>query len=166
MSFQGYYGIVVDTIYYHLQNFPSNKITMMIYNQGTDTLSSSANPLNASTYSNPSNESLWGMALDNTENIIYFVLEKVSDSLYYLVSYNISGDSFTVLGEFNVALMLNRNVFSSTPPFTLEKGFHLTENKVYQIPSTFTGKLNFISQNIPSTDTIKAITDHFVFTSS
>lgn len=166
MTFQGYYGIIVGTIYYHLQNFPSNKLTMMIYNQGTDTLSSSANPLNASTYTIPSDENLWGMALDNTNNIIYFVLEKVSDSKNYLVSYNISDDEFTVLSEFNVALMLNRNVLGSSPPFTIEKGFHLTENKIYQIPSTYLGNLNLISQNIPSTDTIKAITDHFIFTSS
>ena len=64
---------------------------------------------------------------------------------YYYHTYSISADSYTKKGEHNIALMLNRNTNSSNnPPFNLEKAFHVSDDKIYQI-SNARGNLNLIS---------------------
>lgn len=103
------------------------------------------------------------IAYDGSD-ILYFVLQDTIDLKYYLWSYVISLDILTKLSEFNVALMLDRNVHGTTPPFTLEKGFDITQDKIYQIPSTYSGKLNLISV-FNFINTIIAISDHFVIDS-
>lgn len=104
-----------------------------------------------------------GFSYDGSD-ILYFVLEDTGDSKKYLYSYIISTDTLTKGAEINISLMLNRNVHGTTLPFTLEKGFHITEDKIYQIPANYTGKVNLISV-FNFTNTIIGITDHFVIDS-
>lgn len=97
-------------------------------------------------------------------NILYYVLTDTDDSKDYLCSYNISGDVFTQLGEYNIVLMLDRNTNSTAnPPNNLEKAFHVSEDKIYQIPTNYSGNLNLISVHDFQTN-INSITDHFVMT--
>lgn len=94
-------------------------------------------------------------------DLLYFVLQDTGDSKYYLHSYSISTDNHTKLGEYNIALQLERN----TELGVLEKGFHISEDKIYQIPSTNRGTLNYIS-NFNFGDDIKAMTDNFIIDAS
>ena len=107
-------------------------------------------------YIRPINLSSAGMAYDN-DNLIYFIEKKVSDSKNYLVAYSISDDSFTIGGEYNVAIMLDRN----TALGVMEKAFHLTEYKVYQLHPNASYQLYFIS-NVPSDAVLIGITDNFL----
>jgi len=166
MSFQGYYGVVVGTIYYHIQNFPTIRINMMIYNQGTDTLSVSANPFDVLIYTIPANTSLWGCAYDGS-NLILFVLQKVSDSLNYLIEYSITGDTFTIVAEYDISIMLDRNVNGSSEPFTQEKAFNISDGKIYQFFSRNKFNLQYISDYFNENSiTIVALTDHFAIDSN
>lgn len=167
MTVDRYFGIISGTKYYHIQNYPLDKIRVIIYDNSTPEITFSTDTLSEATYTIADDENLYGIALDDTNNVLYFVIKKDSDSKYYLVSYNINDDEFTVLSEFNVALMLDRNVLGASSPFTIEKGFHLTELKIYQIPSSFQGKVRLISVGpVGASGTLKAITDHFIFIDS
>lgn len=81
---------------------------------------------------------------------------------YYYYTYSISKDALTQGGIYNISLMLNRNTNSSDEPefFSLEKAFHLTDRKVYQI-SRARGNLKFISslEVARTVGTIISITD-------
>lgn len=84
-------------------------------------------------------------------NILSLILKKTADGKNYLANYNITGDSLIDTGgEYNVALMLDRNSNPSLTPeyFTLEKGFGIVVGtdalRVYQI-SRARGNLNLIS---------------------
>ena len=151
------YGIIVGSIYYHLQHYlvgSGNTVYMYTYNNSTSTISFSGSGATNSTV--PDDNSLRGMAYDNVD-LFYFVLKDKSDALNYLWTYSISGDSFTKIGRYDVALMLNRNTASSV----LEKGFHLTEPKIYQIASNYEWLYHIAT--LTTTKTIKAITDNYVF---
>ena len=113
----------------------------------------------------PDNLSQAGMTYDGNDKF-YFVVKKVADSQNYLTVYTISTDSFDVLGKYDVALMLDRNTDSTAdPPNNLEKGFHISEDKIYQIPLNYSGNLNLIS-TFNFSDTIIAIIDHIVVDNS
>lgn len=112
---------------------------------------------------------LRGISYDGSD-VLYFVIKDTTDSKNYLYTYSIAGDSATKKGEYNVALMLDRNTFGSQVGFNLEKGFHLTSRYVYQIASS-KGNLYQIADltNVLYTDnsavdgTIVAITDTYLF---
>ncbi len=99
---------------------------------------------------------LQGIAYDGSD-VFYFVIKKHSDSKNYLMSYSITDDSFTVLGEQNISLMLDRN----TEAGVMEKAFHITEYKVYQLHPYALYQLYFIS-SVPSDAVIIIITDNFL----
>jgi hypothetical protein len=78
----------------------------------------------SSDYIIPYLESQRGVSVSSDNDTLYFVLKDTTDGLTYLCTYAITADTFTVLGEYNVALMLDRNTDSSNDiPFNLEKGF-------------------------------------------
>ncbi|KKM69872.1 hypothetical protein LCGC14_1446350, partial [marine sediment metagenome] len=84
-----------------------------------------------------------------------------TDNTYYFHIYSVSGDTFTKKGEYDIALMLDRNTNTGNdPPFNLEKAFHISEDKIYQIGKE-RGALNLISI-FNFTGVIRAITDNFV----
>lgn len=95
------------------------------------------------------------IAYDGNDTL-YFVLQDTDDSKFYLYTYEISTDTLTKRGEYNIALMLDRNTVSGT----LEKAFHLTEDKIYQIQKNTT-QLYLIA--IPDSDAVfTGITDNFL----
>jgi hypothetical protein len=111
-----------------------------------------------SDYKFKSGENQIGSAYDDS-NLIYFVGENTGDSKTYLITYSISGASMSVLGEYNISLMLDRNTASGV----MEKAFHVTEAKVYQIHTTAKHQLHLIA--VPNCTTpILAITDNFLIT--
>lgn len=97
-----------------------------------------------------------GLAYDGS-NILFFVWEDIDDNENYLFTYNISGNSLSQGGKYNIALMLDRNTVSGIK----EKAFHLSEDEIYQLHSTIPYQIYLIS-NV-STDAVWiAITDNFV----
>lgn len=115
-------------------------------------------------YTVPDDLSQMGVAFDGT-NFLYFIAEKVADEADYLIAYSLSGNSYSALSQMNVSLMLDRNVRGTTPPFTLERGYDLANDLIYQIPAIYTGKLNLISV-FNFDDAIKGITDHYIIDAS
>lgn len=99
-------------------------------------------------------QSLRTIAYDGSD-ILYFILTESGTN--YLYTYSIATTTLTKLSGYSIAIQLNRN----TATGVLEKGFHLSEDKIYQIPTNYTGMLNLIS-TFDFTDTIIAITDRFV----
>lgn len=67
------------------------------------------------------------LAYDGSD-VIFMILQDKTDSKYYLWSYSITDDSAVKTGEYNVALMSNNQAQGE-----LEKAFHISEYKVYQI---------------------------------
>jgi len=94
------------------------------------------------------------------------VVKDTSDSKYYLHTWD--GTTLTKKGEYNIALMLDRNSDSSgTAPFNSERGFHLTDYYVYQILRNRGGiwKISDLNHaDTPPTDVIIAITDKYLIT--
>ena len=89
-------------------------------------------------------------------DFLYAILEQNIDGKNYLISFSITEDAYTVGGEQNVILMLDRNTASGV----LEKAFHLTEYKIYQLHENIPHQLYLIA--IPDTDNaIIGITDNF-----
>lgn len=97
---------------------------------------------------------------DNSD-VISFTL--FYDPDYYYCTYSIGGDTFTKKGEYDIILMLDRNCDTSNDiGFNTEKGFSLTEDKVYQI-SKSRGNLWLISVQ-DFDDVIIAISDTYLIT--
>ncbi|KKM77940.1 hypothetical protein LCGC14_1364910, partial [marine sediment metagenome] len=111
----------------------------------------------------PVDKNLVALAYDG-DDILYLTAKDTNDSLNYLYSFSVTDETYTKLGAFDIALMSDDNVRGTTPPFNLEKGFHISEDKIYQIPLTYNGKLNLISV-FDFTGTIKSITDHYIIDS-
>ncbi len=142
---------VVGTIVYILLD--AAPVILFSYTNGTTTMASIETFIGLSL---PSSSNLLGIAYDGS-NILKFILNLDADGKNYLFSYNISGDSQTQSGEFNVSLMLNRN----TAAGILEKAFHITANGIYQLHSELPYQLHLIAK--PITDDIWiAITDNFL----
>jgi len=96
------------------------------------------------------------IAYDGSD-VFYFVLQDTSDSKFYLWTYVISTGIATKQGEYNICLMLNRN----TAPGVMEKAFHITEPKVYQL-HPYHHQLYFIAYLNVTGKHIIAITDNFL----
>jgi len=106
-------------------------------------------------YSISSDRNLAGLAYDGT-GTIYTIIEKDADSKNYLVSFT-SGGTSTEITTYDVALQLDRNTASGV----LEKAFHITEDKIYQINTKKTTQLYLISV-VPTDAVWIAITDNFL----
>lgn len=94
-------------------------------------------------------------------NILQFVLQDTGDSKFYLYTYNITGDTLTKGAEFNVALMLDRNNVGIDPN-PLEKGFGITDKKVYEIKANRGGIVQLQTISLQQNYNIIAITDNFL----
>jgi hypothetical protein len=96
-----------------------------------------------------------------TPDNIYITLTKTATGVEYLYRYNVSGNSYTELGQYDVILQSQLNSASGIRV----KAFSLTEDKVYQIPYAYNGRLNLIS-TFNFSDTINALTDNFLIDES
>ena len=96
------------------------------------------------------------MSYDDSD-VIYYPVDISGTN--YLYSYSFDDEIITQLGEYNIVLMLDRNTVSGV----LEKGFHLTEYKVYQLHSVLPYQLHLIAE-IDSGEAIVGITDNFLIT--
>lgn len=105
-----------------------------------------------------------GIAYDGS-NLLYFILKKTADSKNYLVTYSISGNSYTVHSEYNIAIMLDRNC-SNTVPNLLEKAFGLSNKIVYQIKPRKGGLIQLQDLSGELANNIVAITDNFLMDST
>lgn len=166
MTDKGYFGVVSGTNHYLIMEIPTTEIRIVIFDQSDSSITYSWDFISTSDYTIADTQNLLGMSYDGSDTI-YFVVKKVSDSKYYLVSYSISADTFTINAEYNVSLMLDRNTdTSNNPPFNTEKGFHLTSLYCYQIPSSYSGNLWKISDLTNDSDfsgfTLKTITDTYL----
>ena len=97
----------------------------------------------------------------NDLNIIYFVAQKDSDSKFYLWTYNISEDEFVEVGEYNVALMLDRNN-NKTSPTELEKAFGLVDKNVYELKPIGGTISKFQDMSVLLATDIIGITDNYL----
>ena len=130
------YAIIISTkVYFTKYDGTNSFLNMMVFDSTVPSLTK----LDQQTArSFPSNKNPFAMAYDGS-NLLYFVAEATADNKNYLHTYNITGDVISTSGEFNVALMLDRNTDS-----VQEKAYHLTEYKVYQLQENKI-QLNLIS---------------------
>lgn len=102
----------------------------------------------------PDSHNQRGISYDDSD-LLYFVLKDTSDSKTYLYTYRISTETLTKKGQYNIVLMLDRN----TAPGVLEKAFHISKNKIYQIDSNYEFLYNIANPNI---EYGIAITDNYL----
>lgn len=115
----------------------------------------------------PSDVNYHAIAYDGSD-ILYFVIYDVGDGKIYLWSYSIADDVSMRLGEFDIAIMLDRNNDSSgDTPNDIEKAFAVGGTKIYKFSRLKSGVI--LIQNIADSpefttgSTILAITDNFLF---
>jgi len=99
------------------------------------------------------------IAYDSLDTL-YFVLQDTSDSKYYLYTYKISTDTLTKKGEYNIALMLERNC-SGVTPNEEEKAFGIVNKIVYKIKPIKSTLIQLQDCSDLSDANIIAITDTF-----
>ena len=151
----GNLGVVIGNLFYFRGEDAANDETYMYsYTHATTTI---AQLLDVGNFDNPDETSQGGMTYDGN-NLISFIVKDGAD--HKLVTYNISGNSASLGGIYNIALMLDRNTASGVQ----EKAFHLTNYEVYQIKEGST-QLYLIA--VPDTgEVIIAITDNFFMTTT
>lgn len=96
-------------------------------------------------------------------NIISVTLQSPWNSgTYYLYIYNISENTWTKKGAYNVSLMLDRNTHGALSPFNLEKGVGMSpDKKVYQIHVNRQNLVQISSIN-ETNGNHRWVTDHFI----
>jgi hypothetical protein len=118
-------------------------------------------------YGLPTSKSMRGIAYSGplTNEILHFILKKNADSKHYWCIYNIDTDTITdTSAETDVALMLDRNCEGTTHPTKIEKAFHITNYKVFELAYN-RGNLYLIDTPAVSS-AIVAITDNYFITSN
>lgn len=102
-------------------------------------------------------------AADVDSGITVAVDTQGTDNTYYYYTYLITDDIFIKRGEYNIALMMNRNTNSLNDiPFNLERGFDVAGDKLYQIGK---GRGNLFSMSqltLGASEVFKAITDTYL----
>lgn len=147
-------GIVTGTKYYTLVSYGTPTLRFVIYDNSIPSVAWGTGA--TAGYDFPDDHSQRGVAYDGS-NFMYVICEKQTDQLDYLLVYSISGDSWTISGKYNVAIMLDRNTASGVK----EKAFHLTELKVYQLHPNISHQLYLIAI-LNASGTIVIITDNFL----
>ena len=155
-----YKNVVTGTIYYGIIYIPAlGDIYAIVYDNSIPSILFKVNQLED--YEIPTNKSQAGASYDDS-NLIYFVAKQTADGKNYLVSYSITGDSFTVLSEYDIALMLDRNN-SATVPNEFEKGFSIGASEiVYEIKARRGGVRVLQDMSVITDAVIIAITDNFL----
>ena len=155
-------GVVTGTIFYDVLDIPSlGDIYAIVYDNSVPSLLFKVNQLE--NYGIPTNESQTGTSYDDS-NFIYFVAKKTADNKNYLVTYSITGDSFTVYSEYDIALMLDRNCVN-TAPNEYEKAFDVAKDannnsRIWEIKPKKEGIIQL--QTINRNSNIVAITDNYL----
>lgn len=92
-------------------------------------------------------------------DVLSFIVQDSGDSKFYLWTYSITDDIIAKHGEYNVALMLDRNTASGI----LEKAFSITagDYRIYQLHEILSHQLHLIYK-VDSDADIIAITDNFL----
>ena len=143
------YGSVIGSdVYFHA--IQSGVLSMMKFNGTTITaLDTIASTTNAGINS-------WFIAYDGT-NLLFFIATFSGQT--FLHEFNISTATITRKGQMNISFQLDRN----TQPGDLEKAYHLTEDKIYQLSTKKTNQLYLISVIPQSQSNWNAVTTNFLF---
>jgi hypothetical protein len=152
------FGVVNSNDYYAFEESGGALYCITYKGNGVDTLTRSVDTINP--YNHETNISQNGMTYDSTNNILYAVM--LDAGAEKLISYDITGDDFTVIDDFDIAMMCDRNTASSS---VFEKAFHITSYEVYQIHSKFPYQWHHISTPITG-EVIIGITDNFLITTT
>lgn len=157
------YGLVIGNVYYSLFWYGTT-YHMQCFDASTSILSLLAQ-CNAG-YEATSSKNQYSMAYDGID-LIYYVLKKTADGLNYLFQYSIAGNSHTLIREYNIALMLDRNcIGTANSPWEYEKAFHLTSPYIYQISRVYNHLWKLQDLKLTGGETIIAITDKYLITSN
>ncbi|KKM01800.1 hypothetical protein LCGC14_1790840, partial [marine sediment metagenome] len=154
------YGIIVGNIYYSVVTDNTVRLNILDYDHNITTIAISASSGSIHPgvdFLLPASRNQHGVAYDGL-NILYCIGLRKSDSKTFLFNYSISGDSWVLGGQYDVAIMLDRNAASGV----LEKAFHLSEARVYQIDVKQITQLYLISNVSPSQSNWNAITDTYL----
>jgi len=142
-------GVVIGGIYYFVEyDGVSSDSKIYSFTAATSTIAL------LDTVSSTSTTNSRVMSYDGVD-IIYFMLEV--STVRKLHGYTISGGSTTEYGDSEIMMMRD----CMTGAGLMEKAYHTTEYKVYQLHPNVKHQLYFIAK-IPSTTAIIAITDNFL----
>lgn len=154
------YMLVIGTDGYILQAESTVAAQMLHYDFTADAFSAAVQ-IEATGYDIVRDQG--GLAYDGSD-YIYLILKKDADSKRYLYKYQISIDTPTEVGEYDIILMLDRNC-SETAPYEYEKAFHRTSSYIYQINKGYDYLLKLQDLELTGGATIKAITDKYLIDS-
>lgn len=147
-------GVITGTSWYGILSDPGTSLNILLFN-GAFTIKAILND-----YELSANPAQWSVAYDGSDNLT-FVVEEAVGATKYLATYSITGNSYTVGGTYNIALMLDRNC-SGTIPTELEKGFGVTDKKVYITKFKKGGIVQLQVISVLQNFNIIAITDNFL----
>ncbi len=116
----------------------------------------------SSAYQVPTAINRRGITYDGT-SILQFLLRKVADGKFYLISYIIGGVE-TYGAEHDVSLMMDRNNIA-TIPNELEKAFGISNEIIYEIKTRRGGIIQLQDISAVADNNIIAITDNFIMIS-
>ncbi|KKM60068.1 hypothetical protein LCGC14_1545600, partial [marine sediment metagenome] len=150
----GFATKISDTVFYFMIEDGGVEGRMMSYNHGTTTLTALTSDPNGIFPA----LGLRGITYDGS-NIFSMVLDDSGTNT--LFKFNISGNSFTELSTYNIALQLDRfNI--GTVPNEFEKAFGVSNEIVYEIKPNRGGVVQLQDISALSDANIKVITDNFV----
>ncbi|KKM18201.1 hypothetical protein LCGC14_1668070, partial [marine sediment metagenome] len=151
-------GIIANGIHYHLAGPDSLREWHWGYQPSTSTAWEWFTG-SAVDYTQPTNINARSHAWDGKDTI-YAIQKQITDGLNYLVAWSLSTQVATVLDRMDVALMLDRN---NNPilPHTSEKGFDLSDEKIYEVKPNSTGLTLFQDASAITDANWIAITDNF-----
>ncbi len=149
------YGLVTGNDFYFMASNAAAGGSVFMYLYDDTIPSITLRDSDLGTYQLSSVPNQLSLAYDGN-NIIYFILD--SGGLHYLGTYTIDTD--TIAGSTtvqNIALMLDRNTASGV----MEKAFHITEDKIYQLHPIILHQFHLIA--VPDSDAVFiGITDNFL----
>ncbi|KKK62704.1 hypothetical protein LCGC14_3001670, partial [marine sediment metagenome] len=143
-----------DTVWYWMARYVDggDVFGMFKYDNGTTTITKLDSVAGIEPFT-----SQFGMPYDG-DNIISVIINIGGTNKLH--SYDISGDSLVEIAPYDIAFQLDRFTASGI----LEKAYHISEDKIYEINTKKTTQLYLIS--IVPTDTVwKAITTNFIINS-
>ncbi|KKL28664.1 hypothetical protein LCGC14_2372890, partial [marine sediment metagenome] len=157
------YGVVVPTgggsgAYWYVDGEAANKISLIHYSDTGGNLDGGGDSLAGASFTG--NKSQSSLSYDGSD-YIYFVYKKDSDGLIYLYAWSYLLDQYTELGRFDIALMLDRNNNGFTPT-EIEKGFGISDEKVYEITPRRAKLTLFQNMGSLLTTNIIGITDNYL----
>lgn len=157
------YGLVAtfelnDYYWFTFDALADNQVYIFYFRPGYG-MSNESSPPGLADYLIVDDQNLCGL-IHVEDDLFYGVFKKKSDSLNYLIRLIDIGPgvgSMEVVGKRDIGIMLDRN----TPSGSIQKGFHVSEYKVYELNSNSMSLFNYIS-HVLSDAIIIGITDNFL----